>query len=221
MQEFYHAHPEVKCRINRIYNTSFPGSVLWDFRSEMFNQIVNSWSVSIRHMWDLPYNTHRHLIEPLGGQHVYSMILARYVKFVQSISKSSKLAIRYLLQKVKNNYNTQTGNNIRFILDKVGAEDIMTVKVEDIKKLKFCESDDNNTWKANLIREITNLKHNVLSVNQAGDFRTDGDLIYVCTSCIFFGSKCNKLINCLFPIMKISKTRLESSCAKLSRNNLP
>ena len=186
LQEFHHAHPEVKCRINRIYNTSFPGSVLWDYRSEMFNQIVNSWSVSIRHMWELPHSTTRHLIEPLGGQHVYTMILARYVKFIQSISKSSKLAVRYLLQKVMNNYNTQTGNNIRFILNKVGAEDIMKVKVEDVKKVKFCENDDDHTWKVNLIREITNIKHNVLSVNQAGDFLTDEDLeeilSFVCTS---------------------------------------
>ena len=117
---------------------------------------------------------------------MYSMILARYVKFIQSISKSPKLPVQHLLQKVKNNYNTQTGNNIRFILDKVGAEDIMTVKVEDIKKLKFCESDDNNTWKANLIREVTNLKHNILSINQDDDFLTDEDLeeilTYVCTS---------------------------------------
>ena len=61
----------------------------------------------------------------------------------------------------------------------------MTVKVEDIKKLKFCESDDNNTQKANLIREVTNLKHNILSINQDDYFLTDEDLeeilTYVCT----------------------------------------
>ena len=29
-QEFSFAHPAVKCKINGIYNSSFPGSVLWD-----------------------------------------------------------------------------------------------------------------------------------------------------------------------------------------------
>ena len=62
----------------------------------------------------------------------------------------------------------------------------MKVKVEDVKKVKFCENDDDHTWKVNLIREITNIKHNVLSVNQAGDFLTDEDLeeilSVVCTS---------------------------------------
>ena len=187
IQEFYHAHPEVKCRINRIYNTSFPGSVLWDFRSEKFKQMVNSWSVSIRHMWELPVNTHRHLIEPLGGQHMYSMILARYVKFLQSILKSPKVAVRYLLMKVMNNCNTQTGKNIRFILDKVGAQDIMKVKTEDVKKkVKFCEDDDNYMWQVNLIRELINIKYNILSVSQAEDALTNEDLeeilVYVSTN---------------------------------------
>ena len=80
-QEFYHAHPEVKCRINKIYNSSFPGSILWDFTSEKFSQFVNSWSVSVRHMWDLPYATHKYFMEPLGGQHALSMIITIYIKF--------------------------------------------------------------------------------------------------------------------------------------------
>ena len=46
-QEFYPAHPDVKCKINRIFNSSFPGSVLWDLTSGNFHQLVNSWSVSV------------------------------------------------------------------------------------------------------------------------------------------------------------------------------
>ena len=50
-QEFPFAHPEVKCKINRIYNTSYPGSVLYDMTSDSVSQLVSSWSVSVRHMW--------------------------------------------------------------------------------------------------------------------------------------------------------------------------
>jgi hypothetical protein len=42
LQEFPFAHPQVKCRINRIYNSSFPGSVLWDLTSRNVEQLVNS-----------------------------------------------------------------------------------------------------------------------------------------------------------------------------------
>ena len=54
LQEFPFAHPQVKCRINRIYNNSFPGSVLWDLTCRNVEQLVNSWSVATRFMWDLP-----------------------------------------------------------------------------------------------------------------------------------------------------------------------
>ena len=118
---------------------------------------------------------------------MYSMILARYVKFLQSILKSPKVAVRYLLMKVMNNCNTQTGKNIRFILDKVGAQDIMNVKTEDVnKKVKFCEDDDNYMWKVNLIKELINIKYNILSVSQAEDALTNEDLeeilVYVSTN---------------------------------------
>ena len=67
-QEFPSAHPEVRCKINRIYDSSFPGSVLYDLTSTPVSQLINSWSVSVRHMWELPVQAHRCLIEPLGGE---------------------------------------------------------------------------------------------------------------------------------------------------------
>ena len=74
LQQFNHVHPELLCKINNIYNTSFTGSVLWDFNSRNFTMMVNSWSVSVRYMWNLSYKTHRYFIEPLGGIHMKNMI---------------------------------------------------------------------------------------------------------------------------------------------------
>ena len=42
MQEFWFAHPQLKCKLNKIYNSSFPGSVLWDLSSESVNSFINS-----------------------------------------------------------------------------------------------------------------------------------------------------------------------------------
>ena len=42
LQEFPFAHPDVKCNINRIYNSSYPGSVLYDLTSTSVSQQVNS-----------------------------------------------------------------------------------------------------------------------------------------------------------------------------------
>ena len=54
-QEFGYAHPEVKCKINSIYNSSFPGSVLFDLSSDSVKQLVNSWSVSVRNMLNVEF----------------------------------------------------------------------------------------------------------------------------------------------------------------------
>ena len=53
-QEFPFAHPEVKCQLNKIYNSSFPGSVLYNLTFSPVQQIISSWSVSVRQMWGLP-----------------------------------------------------------------------------------------------------------------------------------------------------------------------
>ena len=61
-QEFPSAHPSFLCKINRIYNSSFPGSVLFDLSSKSTQQLINSWSISLRHMWGLPATAHSYLI---------------------------------------------------------------------------------------------------------------------------------------------------------------
>ena len=41
-REFSYAHPEVKCKINTIYNSAFPGSLLFDITSDAVRHFINS-----------------------------------------------------------------------------------------------------------------------------------------------------------------------------------
>ena len=158
LQEFYFAHPELLCKINKIYNSSFPGSVLWDFTSRNFNMLINSWSVSVRYMWGLPLQTHKFFIEPLGGTHAKSMIYSRFVQFMQSIRKGKKSAPYYLLEKIKDDTNTITGKNIKTIFGNENI-DIFETHMPTFKKtLKFSKIENNDIWKVNAIREITDIK---------------------------------------------------------------
>ena len=54
--------------------------------------------MSVKQMWGLPYQAHRYLVRELGGQHAEEMLIIRYVKFVQSIRKSPKLAVQFMLE---------------------------------------------------------------------------------------------------------------------------
>jgi hypothetical protein len=87
-QEFSSAHPEVKNRINRIYNSSFPGSVLWDLTAHNTKMIINTWSVAVRHMWGLPFNAHKYLIEKLSGTHARTMLTLSQSRSLRNLLSS-------------------------------------------------------------------------------------------------------------------------------------
>ena len=58
-----------------------------------------------------------------------------------------------------------TGRNIRKILNETGHTDIFKVKVNDLKKtLKFCEIQEEDKWKVNLIKELTNVNQGLMSL---------------------------------------------------------
>ena len=146
-QEFSFAHPEVKTKINGIYNSSFPGSVLWDLSvsSPSTQMIFNTWSVSV---------SHRDLVEMLSGTHASTMLICRFAKFVQGIKKSPKLAVQFLYEKIKTNVITVTGRNVAFVLKATGYNQIEDINTKEVKeRVKFCAGSEENTWRGDLSRK--------------------------------------------------------------------
>ena len=166
MQEFPFAHPEVKCNINRIYNTAFPGSTLYDLTSASVRQLTNSWSVSVRKMWELPVQAHRYLIEPLSGCHAHTMLIVRFVKFLQSMLKFSEMAVHFMLRKVEQDASSTTGKNLAYIRKLVGTNcDLLTVSPKWLKKqVPFQPMNESDKWRVTLIKEVANIRNDVLSL---------------------------------------------------------
>ena len=79
-----------------------------------------------------------------------------------------------MLQKVIQNVDSITGRNIRFIQDKVGKHcDLLAVSPRWLKsKLIFSPIKAADLWKVNLIKEVTDLKQGVLSL-EPGSVRDD------------------------------------------------
>ena len=91
------------------------------------------------------------------------MIIRKYVKFIQSLQRTTKTPVQYLLQKVAGNVDTVTGKNVRFILDLTKQEDIFLIKPKSLKNdLKFCEIEANEKWRIKMIKEIVNIKKNIV-----------------------------------------------------------
>ena len=124
----------------------------------------------------LPYQAHRYIIEELGGQHAQSKLTIRYVKFLQSLKRSPKRCVQFLLEKVSRNVNTVTGRNMRYILDKTENRCDVFSLTQNIKKksLKFFEILDEDKWRVSMLREITNIRQGVLTLN--GENLSDDEL---------------------------------------------
>ena len=163
--------------MNGIYNSSFPGSILWDLTAKYTTQLVHSWSVSVRHMWDLPVNSHRSFIESLGGTHAQTMLMSRYINFIQSVGRSKRRAVLFLFQRCKDDLMTVTGRNIEFIQSQVPNSSILKMKsIEFKKQYKFCEMKTEDEWKLNFVKEIVDLKQNVLQIQDGPDQLTTEEL---------------------------------------------
>ena len=86
-------------------------------------------------MWNLPRESHRFLIEPLGGTHAKVMIYSRFINFVQNIqNRSKKTSANYLLQLIKDDTNSITGRNLRQISDEIKQYDILNKNLNLVKK---------------------------------------------------------------------------------------
>ena len=84
-----------------------------------------------------------------------------------------------MLQKVYRNVNTITGRNVRFVQDKLGPScgEILDLSPTWMKKnIKFCEISNEDKWRVDLIREITNIKQQVLQFNSDDSFLSSDQL---------------------------------------------
>ena len=56
----------------------------------------------------------------------------------------------------------------------------MTVNPDSLKnKLKFCEIDNADKWRVNFVKELINIKQNVLTFDQDDSFLSDDQLNYI------------------------------------------
>ena len=84
-----------------------------------------------------------------------------------------------MLQKVYRNVNTITGINVRFIEDKLGPScgDILDASPTWMKKnIKFSEIRNEDKWRVDLIREITNINQQVLQFDSEDSFLSSDQL---------------------------------------------
>ena len=88
VQEFSYTSCRTKAYINRVFNSHVYGSVLWNLHGKEANMLYNTWSTSIRKIFDLDRRTHRYLIEPISGmEHLKCAIQKRFITFTKNLRR--------------------------------------------------------------------------------------------------------------------------------------
>ena len=160
IQEFYFAHPKTKLELNTIYNSHYTGSNLWDLFSREFDMICNTYSLSIKLMYNLPRSTHNYIIEPITeSQHVKFIMMKRFVKFTEKIRQSNKVALRSLYRAIRKNTLSVTGSNLRNIMILTGRASIDSLLPSDLDNIAFSPVPANEEYRISFLRELIDLKN--------------------------------------------------------------
>ena len=183
IQEFSFAHPVTKCQVNEIYNFHFTGSPLWNLFSREAEMLENSFNLSIKSMFDIPRESHRYFIEGLTQKpHLKATLIKRFLSFTNQIMESSKIALKNLFDIVKDDTQSVTGNNLRktmLLLNKASIEDL---KPNDTNEIEYRQIPETERWKLDIVKEITDIKFGVQTLESFPHEELDIILDYICTS---------------------------------------
>ena len=145
--------------------------------------VYNTWSVSIRRMFELDRKTHRYLIEPISGMpHIRQALMSRFLSFTSKLATSKKEILRSAYEALRTDCRSTTGENIRNIMLECNTGLLDQSMAEDVKRWKFQPVPPGQEWRIDVVKDIISMRDN----------RRDGDIVskdelnaileYICTT---------------------------------------
>jgi hypothetical protein len=146
-------------------------------------KMESTWNKSVKVMFDLPYATHRWLIEPVSGStHLRRFLINRFLNFVKQINKSSKFVTNLCLSTIQYDVRSITGYNLRKIMIETGKTDINQhndVRTDDIEYHPVRNEDK---WKISVIKECIDVKFGNLSIEGFSSEELEEICSHLCVS---------------------------------------
>ena len=168
MQQFGYLKPELVIKLLSVYSTALYGSNLWQVNSAEHLQLNKSWNTAMKIIWDLPYATHTRFLESLSPvPHLESVLTGRYLGFLNNFLKTSNSALGLIFSNCKYNISSQTGQNIKYMMDKHKMDSLGNLVDEKntLKKLRVYTLPEEEKWKVSLLREIALVKKGQLDID--------------------------------------------------------
>ena len=161
-QEFSFSHPRTKFTVNDIYNCHFYGFQVWNMFGAEFAKIESTYNKSIKIYGDLPFQTHRNLIEPISElRHMKIRLIKNYLGFIQEIKSSKRSIVKQLYLISSQDTRTTTGSNLRNILlltDQSSIEDLLPSSADTLVYKELAEDEQ---WKVEFAREIIDMREDL------------------------------------------------------------
>ena len=148
-------------KLFKLYNCHFSNSNNWDFTSVIFNQLMNSYNVNVRIIFDLPLNSHCWLVEELSGaHHAKKLIYKKYIGFLNNLKKNKRKSVNFLLSYVIDNVQSFTGRNIRKILMDTDTKIVpgVTKKVQ-LQNYQVHATPESEQWRLPLLESLLAIKN--------------------------------------------------------------
>ena len=154
-QEFHFAAPETRLKVNEIYNSSWFGSVLYSLYSPEAVKLESSYNRSVKVMLDLPFETHRGLIEPLTGRkHQRTVFFKRFFVMIQKMRVSRKPILLRLLSEIELDVRSNTGRNLRNIMLETSNSKIEEVELSHIENLEYFKLGEEEEWRIEMLKYL-------------------------------------------------------------------
>ena len=112
------------------------GRNIWKFNSDEASHLVSSWNKKV--IYELPWATHRWVLEEITRSNLKFIPYTRFIKFINSINKSRKPAVKFLYSMVASDVRSMTGSNLRSILLHTGVHVVPGTKQGYLVKKQRC-----------------------------------------------------------------------------------
>ena len=182
-QELYFSSPDVRAKFYSIYCCNFYSSSIWDLFNRGCDKLYKSFNVAIRICFNLPWNTHRYLIEELiDFPHPKIMLCSRFVNFHLSVKNSKKSSIRLLSHLSLLDDKTIYKNNLVQIARecKVKTSELNPAIVKS--EMRYSEVPDDESWRVPLLHNLLSIRAKEWSLENFGS-KEINDMVYdVCAN---------------------------------------
>ena len=158
----------------KVYCSSFYGCMLCNLSGEGARKVFNSWTTTLKLVWNVPRATRTFLAQNVlscGLSSARVDIMARYGRFLRSLVRSPCQEVSVMVNLVAKDIRSTTGKNMRLLMECSGLDprEFGTLRLKDeLGKNEMVEVPDRDSWRILYLRSL-------LEQRQYAHYQATGD----------------------------------------------